>query len=288
MPKCAGGTFTYHIQKNLRSDEYLSLYPDQFVHNPYKYDTSIDIRELAQKKAKSLSKNKRSRIKIIFGHSVPYGIHNYFDKKPYYFTTLRNPTERVISLYNFWCTIIFHRQDFQLLQKPINRKLLEKGIPPDIECWLESFMSQKVTTPSNSMASFLRRYKYLENKIDDNSLNKLVSKFDFIGLIENNNEDLLYMYYKLKFCKFFKNQNISETFFLPDLANKMYIANLKKIINSNYEADLAIYKKARKRNSILRSNKEYHNKIKILKKITNFPQPLSELTARIIYALNSG
>lgn len=46
-----------------------------------------------------------SRLKVFFGHRVYYGLHQLCPQPSRYFTFLREPIERVISLYNYHCDI---------------------------------------------------------------------------------------------------------------------------------------------------------------------------------------
>jgi len=48
---------------------------------------------------RALSASKRSKIKLVHSHALWYGVHELFDREPYYFTFMRDPVSRVISLY---------------------------------------------------------------------------------------------------------------------------------------------------------------------------------------------
>lgn len=49
---------------------------------------------------RKLSPERRSRLKCVYGH-FSYGVHRNFQAKPIYITMLRDPLERIISMYYF-------------------------------------------------------------------------------------------------------------------------------------------------------------------------------------------
>lgn len=69
-------------------------------------DRCITIAETASKtQAMNIVRNSslnRSKVKVIMGRNVLYGMHDGFQSEPFYFTMLRNPVERYISQYNFY------------------------------------------------------------------------------------------------------------------------------------------------------------------------------------------
>lgn len=48
----------------------------------------------------ALTQEERDQIKVLQGH-FPYGLHRYFSKPPKYFTMLREPIDRITSLYYY-------------------------------------------------------------------------------------------------------------------------------------------------------------------------------------------
>ena len=111
--KCAGTTLREHIRNNLKDDEFLLL---------YKHEKPIFKKKIG-KYIKSLTKEKKDKIKIIFGHRVYYSLHKLFpDREVRYITFLRNPVDRTISHYNF--TVV--RLKYGRFMKEITKKRLIK------------------------------------------------------------------------------------------------------------------------------------------------------------------
>jgi hypothetical protein len=83
IPKTAGRTLRSILEKNYAMDEVIRTYSN----------TQIE-------RFQSLSKDEKEKVKIIIGHNF-FGMHEYLDEPYGYITMLRDPIERVISLYYF-------------------------------------------------------------------------------------------------------------------------------------------------------------------------------------------
>ena len=91
MPKCAGTTFRVHIENNLAQDEILPLYIDK--------DKNFRDRDYVRQYITSLDQERKKKLKLVYGHEVHYGIHDWLGREGRYFTFLRPRTG-----------IAFHRQ----------------------------------------------------------------------------------------------------------------------------------------------------------------------------------
>ena len=92
MPKTGGSTLTTIIQKNFKKHEILPY---------FHYQDDID---------DVLNKVHVDELKIIHGHYW-FGLHEHFNRPFSYFTVLRHPVERVVSLYYYLTSIEGKRYD---------------------------------------------------------------------------------------------------------------------------------------------------------------------------------
>ena len=176
-----------------------------------------------------MSKEQRNKIKVIYGHTVEFGIHKYFDKTPRYVTFFREPFDRMISLYNFLLTSYDY---YKLGNSPsINcqTSLLENGEVPQFERWLKLKKDNIFNMPMHQMLTSL---KYSPENME---------KFYFIGITENYNNDALFLYHKLGIKKFCADHNISSKFFTPTKEER---GKIKKTSSEQLSDDYALYKRA--------------------------------------------
>ncbi|MBT2667112.1 sulfotransferase family 2 domain-containing protein [Bacillus sp. ISL-4] len=84
VPKTGGTTLSAIFRKQYKANEI-------FDHDSYEFKI---------KKVDQLGVEEKRKIKAVAGH-YNYGIHQHFSKPSNYFTMLRDPVDRVISLYYF-------------------------------------------------------------------------------------------------------------------------------------------------------------------------------------------
>ena len=175
IPKTAGSSLVKGLSQNFKTEEVLLLYGIK--------KTS----DLISSKIASFDKDKRDSIKLVAGHQVWFGIHNYFpNHRPRYITFLRDPVSRVISNY------------YKILRNP-NHQLYQRFM--DNRPTLVKFVNGQVTQVAiNHMTVFLGRQKIdtqhnasqcTKFNIDllDKAINNL-REFWFIGLKERYATDI--------------------------------------------------------------------------------------------------
>lgn len=239
IPKCAGTTLREHILLNYHAKHVLAVY--KFFNPEFKDKKGIE------DFISSWSKERRDEIKFIIGHNVYYGIHKLFpNRNPKYITVLRNPTKRIVSLYNFLRTNLERGvTTVDLKRLYMNGEVVQFGMK-----WFNS--------NRNTLVDGISRYFYkhfyninLGESITDSELEQIclvLNKFYFIGIVENSN-DMDFVYHILGLRKFEKNANISKQFAFPDQHKKTLIE-----IEKNIQIDLKLYNYAIERNEELKAS----------------------------------
>lgn len=259
IPKSAGSTFRYHILKYLKPDERLYLGAEDLGLWSDKGANPEDLQNAVDKKIKLLSKKERSKVKVVFGHEVTYGLQKYFSRPMRYFTFFRDPIKRTVSRYNHYRQEYF---DFKKKGKDLSeheKVFLVNGRVPEFTEWLDKKYNKKGGNSIFAMYKRLWLNGFLQDK-DNIDAKRLLKKFWFVGLVNNFDEESLYLYNKIGIKAFFINQNISNKHFKlsenPDLKEKIIARNKR---------DIMIYKSA----------KIYHDKT--LSKLNDYEQILKSM-----------
>jgi len=246
LPKTGGSTFRKHIEKNVSKNERLLVSYQKLRYSRTKNNQESYISEFK----KDISKIKdadKEKIKIIYGHEIPYGVHTFFSKNPKYITFVRNPDDRIISLYNFFKTMYFREDKYGKAKEHYHKQFLINGKVPVFSEWLQN----KYATAGNGVENIntlLLNLGYLRHDGDmDKNINLLLDKFYFLGITEMLDDDLTFLYNKLRIKKLFLRQNISTKHIGIDEAKKN-----EELLRCKNSFDYLIYKGALKRN---KSNK---------------------------------
>ena len=114
IQKCGGTSVGEYIKSNLNEDEYLELYTRKIPN-----DLSFNKIEPHSRIKAYLKYLDLDRVKIVFGHGVFNGLEEYFpNQKVKYYTILRNPIDRIISLYNFRKMGAVGQREFPIIYQP--------------------------------------------------------------------------------------------------------------------------------------------------------------------------
>lgn len=239
MPKCAGTTFRVHIENNFSPDEILPLYTN--------IDKRFRDRNFVKEYVTSLPEDRKKNLKLVYGHEVHYGLHEWLGRQGRYFTFLRHPLPRTISWYNY-------RRQKNWLDKEIIQKFIDKGITPDLNKWLEN--SPWVW---NEMSGYFADFGYCQRKdhYSEQELKQLLDIFFFIGMTETFDEDALFMYSLLGVkTHFFKPQNISKKFFNPEETDAV-----KPLVLAKNKYDMKIFEEANLRHNKITSASKYRQTV---------------------------
>ena len=247
IPKCAGSTFTYHLKKNLKSNECLETYIDEGCFNT---------RQEIEDHLRSLPEEKKEKIHVIYGHHLYYGVHSLFERFVRYITFFRHPVDRTVSHYNYeiW-QFRNNKLRADIKDKPIissDGKILS----------LEEWICRRQVIQNFIVKNF--DWALLQGKIKENILKmpreylrnakQVLDKFYFVGTFENYKNDTNFLFGKLGINKYYADQNISEKYFTWNEQNRY----LRKLITEKCGLDMELYDYAVKLNRKRRAElKEY-------------------------------
>jgi hypothetical protein len=162
IQKCGGTSVGEYIKSKYEEEEYLELYTKKIPR-----DLVVDTTEPHLRIRTYLESLDLSKVKIVFGHAVYNGIEEYFPNRNIeYHTILRNPIDRLISLYNFRRMGAVGRREFPIIYDA-------KGNVQDIKGKLkkEFFIDGKER-------SFLEWFVYFNDRKKDETTSQ--SYYDFL------------------------------------------------------------------------------------------------------------
>ena len=281
VPKTAGTTFNFHALKNLSPEEGIDLDRIDPSLNKNLYRQVIfnrqNIKKYADKAISKIPKYKRKKTKLIYdSHFAYYGIHKHFNNvDPKYFTFIRNPVTRNISTYNYLTTLYNLETKKGKTKKLYQTLLLVNKKYPTFEEWFEKkFNKHNWTMLTMPTHRILQAINMLETgKITNKSINEMFKKLYFVGTTKSFSQDILYLYYKLGFKKFFHSQNSSTKYFKPDNTD-----DIKKMMIKKNKASFEIFEKAQEENEKFKQNNpEYFEIVNMMKLKRNLTLPITQI-----------
>lgn len=255
--KTGGTTIGRHIEGNFKKDEILYLYPKSKEY--FKLGTVEERVGEIKNKLQSLTDEEKEKIKVVYGHLVPWGVEKYLGKKKaYYFTFLRNPIERTVSLFNGIKTKYTLDLKKGIKKHHMHEKnLLINGKVPSFARWLKYKFRGK--SGNYLMARYLKELGYTKS-LSPRGLVEALNKFNFIGITRNFYEDSLYIYKKMGIKKYYPSLNISAKYIKLDEA----LEYINDIVKKN-EKDLALYAAALTKRRLFVRSKDYKKEVLIKK-----------------------
>jgi hypothetical protein len=224
IPKCAGTTFSEHLKYNFKSRQRLSIGPSR--HRGFQERSEVD------DYIHSLPASVKDGIRVVFGHSVYYGIHEHFSRPARYITFLREPVSQVISHYEYF----LQHYDSLIADQP------SRGYPKDkseltFERWRQIFdVNMQIPTVLNYA---IDGRIGVNGDVDINEAHlerakQILDKYYFVGLLENFEEDSLLLYDELGVRRFIRRSFKDKREDLPEIAERVrqhgrYVIPLKLI-----------------------------------------------------------
>lgn len=161
IPKC-GGTSIRHMLY----DYFIKIYTKEQIYMPEKMEKKINLytKEDYQIFKKTFDENYIKNIKVILCH-IRYDYHEEINEEnAFKITFLRNPTNRVISHYEFFDKHLYDNKSIlELTEDEIKEYCLARG---------------------NVMTSYLAKDSKLETAINN------INKISFVGKLENFGQDI--------------------------------------------------------------------------------------------------
>ena len=195
IQKCGGTSVGEYIKSKYEEEEYLELYtkkiPKDLVIDSLRVKNYLESLDL-------------SKVKIVFGHAVYNGIEEYFPNRNIeYHTILRNPIDRLISLYNFRRMGAVGQREFPIIydvkgnvqdiKGELKKEFFIDGKERSFLEWFLYFNSRKVNEhDSQSYYNFLQWRNF---EIDD---------FSFIG----NETNIKHLSWENKSIKYLEEDRI--------------------------------------------------------------------------------
>lgn len=237
IPKTAGTTFIKNITKNLKPEEKLELNPETLG-----ISDKINKARIVKAFEKLARKKKLDKIRFIYGHAIPYGIHKYFEREARYITFARNPARRIASQYNYLTGQYRHGLD-RKLQKRFKDIYFVKGGAKNFMGWYkQKFLVEDADLTLLNTFQFLNKLGYVSKESKTESdLIKDLKKFYFIGITKNFANDSLFLYKQFDIKKFFFSENVSEK--TVDITKR---AGLRKQIEKDHPKSKSLFLAAQK------------------------------------------
>ncbi len=197
MPKTGGSTMTHILYKQFAMSEIVSY---------FYYDVSL------QRKLEDLNLND---IKLIYGHYF-FGLHEQIKRPFSYFTIIRHPVDRVISLYYYLRSI-----DGELYDK-YRKMTLDEFVKGRFEANIQTgLLSGNVEQPSVLKA-----------------VRNLLNYFDVVGTTDQFNETLYFIGKQYGWTDLrYKRVNVTKSRAKPEEVSEKTIQLIKTIHNK----DLLLY-----------------------------------------------
>lgn len=249
IQKCAGSTFHGHIDRRLKPEQTICLYEGYRHFNIAKSRIEhLESQQDIEAYTRSLSKEQKENVRVIFGRDVPYGIHAYFKQKPRYVVFFRDPVARVISNYNYYRKVS-ETADKEAAETPsetrrkelhmIRDMMYEEEKPTSFGHWVQNH------SISNYMTNHLAKRGFLKSRgeVTSADIKEALNKFYFVGITESFDTDAAFLYHKMGIRGPYTNENVSESYVSP-----REVDEYRSLIEQKNSLDRTLYTLARSRN----------------------------------------
>jgi hypothetical protein len=243
LHKTAGTTFLRNLRANFEEDECLRVYaePAGLTLEEDALDQGWDRAKIEQYVAACAS----SKVRLVYGHMVYSGIHEHFipDRVPFYMTFLRDPVERVISLY------AYHRQFGGVWHRELAAHAwsLEEWLERSTMLWRSDGQLRQLLWHAHG--EVLREGEVTRAHLEEGK--RLLERFAFVGTTETFEQDAAYLYGKLGLRRFHDERVVNAT---PEKENVS--SGVRRLIADRNRLDIELYEFAKaQRERFIRSHR---------------------------------
>lgn len=180
----------------------------KIIHQEYRYDNvfTLGAGQHSLRTFPNLPQQQRQNLHVVIGH-MQYGLHQHLPRRAVYITCLRDPIERLISLFYY-----IKQEREHGLNPIINAKNL------DLRGFIQAALDREIDThladnyQTKSIAGSAPYYGTYGSELFDTAQQNLKDNFAVIGLSERFDETVLLMQHILGWdTPFYRTQNITRS-----------------------------------------------------------------------------
>ena len=248
LPKTGGSTLT-----TLLRWQYRSLHPDQIMR--------FITQERTFEEMDRLPLEQRARLKLLVGHFA-YGVHEYIPKPCSYITIVREPVQRVVSVYRYILSAPSH---------PLHEKLTSSSM--SLDDFIGSGIHHYQTDNALTRQLGGRDEEGDLTPRDVETAQRNLRSFLAVGLTEAFDESMIMMKRILRWrTPFYFNRNMSKTGPRPE----ELAATTLELIREHNTFDVELYKLARSQFDLLVKQRgpRFNEEVNRFKLLNRLPQAL--------------
>lgn len=194
--------------------------------------------ENATERIDQLSEEEKRNLKCLIGH-VPFGVHNIFPQQATYITFIRNPVDRVRSIYTSLPNFPNHPLYKEVTRKDLDLKEFLRNVMASHNLWN---LQTKLISGVKESRSTCSSYNISDTNLLHLAKENLSDHFCFFGLTEKFTESLILLGKKLGWKRLYCLKRSTS----PRPRHKSLNDEIVQIIRENDYLDIELYEFAKK------------------------------------------